>query len=106
VLRGHLPGRASGGDPEAGCGTRGAQSDAGIDCDPAIVVGAAPVGVEIYDAEGRRVRELARGTLPEGEQIVNWDGPGDDVRALPPGVYFARILQGARQAEAKLVRVE
>jgi len=48
--------------------------------------------LNLFDALGRRVRSLTPATaLPAGSHAVVWDGRGDDGRALPPGVYLARL---------------
>ncbi len=54
----------------------------------------------IYDVEGRRVRELARGAQPAGARQLAWDGRDESGRAVQAGVYFARL----KTAEHELVR--
>ena len=46
--------------------------------------------VEIFDASGRRVRELADGTLPSGIHAFQWSGRDDGGHSLPAGLYWAR----------------
>lgn len=52
-----------------------------------------PGGVQasIWDAQGRLVRALWRGWQTEGEQVLAWDGRDAAGRAMPAGVYFARL---------------
>lgn len=45
----------------------------------------------VYDASGRRVRTLARGTRAAGAQSVTWDARDDAGRACAPGAYWARL---------------
>ncbi|MBI5170803.1 MAG: family 43 glycosylhydrolase [Candidatus Eisenbacteria bacterium] len=55
---------------------------------------ASDVRVDLYDLGGRRVRNLARRTLPAGITVLPWDGRGDDGTAQPRGMYFARLVSG------------
>jgi len=45
----------------------------------------------VFDAGGRLVRTLASGSFAAGEHGPPWDGRDGDGRALPNGVYFARL---------------
>jgi PKD repeat protein len=49
------------------------------DCDVQLVV---------YDAAGRRVRELAGGRYTEGMHVIPFDGTDEGGRTVSPGVYF------------------
>jgi hypothetical protein len=55
----------------------------------------ATVRLAIYDAQGRRTRQLVEPT-PQfaNEYRVHWDGTDDAGRAVPPGVYVARLGVG------------
>ncbi len=55
----------------------------------------AAVTVDVFDIAGRRVRSLPAGTYPAGPHTLAWDGRDDAGRRLPPGVYFARMSEGA-----------
>lgn len=57
----------------------------------------------LYDAGGRRVRELATGTLEAGEHAITWDGRDEAGRAAAPGLYFARFEAAGFTATRKLV---
>jgi subtilisin family serine protease len=63
------------------------------------------VSVRIVDLRGRHVRTLLDGApLAAGRHTVSWDGTADDGRALPSGVYLARVVApGGEAAAAKLV---
>ena len=63
---------------------------------------AAPVSLTIYDAGGRRVRELVSEALEPGEHVVRWDLRDADGAACRCGLYFARLRSGD---EAHLARV-
>jgi len=45
----------------------------------------------IFDARGRRIRQLANGTLPAGEHLLRWDGRDAAGRSVPSGTYFYRL---------------
>ena len=47
--------------------------------------------LSLYDVGGRRLRVLVDGPLPAGEHNLEWDGKDEDGRALPAGVYLARL---------------
>ncbi len=64
------------------------------------VAGAA--GVRIYDARGALVRRLLDADLAAGEHRVSWDGRDDAGRALPSGVYFARLRTAGGSEAVKL----
>ncbi len=65
-----------------------------------------PVALEIFDVSGRRVRSLARPSLPGGYHQVEWDGRTDGGVAAAPGVYFVRMEtnRGAFQRRIVMVR--
>ena len=60
----------------------------------------------LYDALGRRVRQL----VPEseqgaGEHRARWDGRDDAGRAVAPGVYLARLAAGGRVVARRIAWV-
>jgi flagellar basal-body rod modification protein FlgD len=61
---------------------------------------AAGLTVEVLDAEGRRVRELAVGARSAGTHTVTWDGRDAGGRALPAGTYFYRVTAAGATAVA------
>ncbi len=62
-----------------------------------------PVSVEIFDAAGRRVRDIEMGTVEAGEMRLAFDGRDDHARALPSGVYFYRVHAGSETVTRKMV---
>jgi hypothetical protein len=52
---------------------------------------AAPVVLEIYDVQGRRVRVLENGVLPPGRHSRFWDGRLKSGAPARSGVYFVRM---------------
>lgn len=66
--------------------------------------GAAPARLDIFDLSGRRVRTLADRRLDPGAHVIEWDGRDRDGRALPHGLYFARlVVEGRRPVTARMV---
>ena len=62
------------------------------------------VSLSVLDAQGRCVRSLlAAATLPAGSQSVAWDGRDEFGRALPSGLYFARLIAGEERVSRKLL---
>lgn len=60
--------------------------------------------LSVVDVSGRHVRLLAEGRFDAGSHGVIWDGHDDDGRALPTGLYFARLTgQGVEPQTTKLV---
>ena len=53
--------------------------------------------VEIIDAGGRRVAEVARGTGHGGPESRRWSGCDAGGAAVRPGMYWVRLTVGARQ---------
>jgi len=63
------------------------------------------VELAIYDASGRLVRSLSKGTRPAGEVQVVWDGRDDQSRQVPNGAYFARLRAGGQVMTRTLFRM-
>ena len=58
---------------------------------------AAPVTLSVYDALGRRVREVASGVHAAGSHAVRWDGRDAAGQDLASGLYFIHLeLGGSR----------
>lgn len=62
--------------------------------------------VTVYDAMGRRVRELAAGSMAAGRSEIAWDGRDAAGRRAGAGVYFVRAEAGGEVATARVVRVD
>lgn len=67
------------------------------------------VALEIWDASGRRCYVdptspvvALQGGSPEARSGVRWDGRDRNGRALPAGVYLARVRAGSATAEARI----
>lgn len=64
-----------------------------------------PAQLAVFDVSGRRVRELASGTLAAGPHRERWDGRDSGGRDLGDGVYLVRLDTPAGSRERKLVRL-
>ena len=66
----------------------------------------AEVDLAIYDVRGRRIRELAVRTFGAGDHELVWDGRDGDGRAMPSGIYLARLMAADQRLTQKLVLVK
>lgn len=64
-----------------------------------------PADLELFAADGRRVRTLARAVRGRGEHVAGWDGRDDSGGPLPAGVYYARVAGIRDHATQRLVFV-
>jgi hypothetical protein len=60
------------------------------------------VKLAIYDAAGRRVRDLVSGTRPAGVQAVTWDLLDTHGDAVGPGLFFAQLEVEGRRLTRKI----
>jgi flagellar hook assembly protein FlgD len=63
----------------------------------------ARVKLEVFDAQGRRVRTVASGSWAAGSHVVEWDRRDTRGNRVAPGVYLYRLEAGRSRAERKLV---
>ena len=61
------------------------------------------ISLALYDAGGRRVRWLARGSFGGGEHAVAWDGEDQEGRLLPSGLYIVRLEIEGRALTTRMV---
>ncbi|HOX24622.1 MAG TPA: C10 family peptidase [Candidatus Krumholzibacteria bacterium] len=76
-------------------------------CNPRTVIGftttrAGRVGVRVYDARGRLVRELLDVARPAGAGAVSWDGRDGAGRPVAAGTYLVRVAAAGSSATTKL----
>jgi hypothetical protein len=58
--------------------------------------------LDVVDLRGRRVAVLHDGLLPAGRHEMEWRGRDDAGRAVPGGVYLARLVTAAGSRTVKL----
>jgi hypothetical protein len=64
-----------------------------------------PVQVHVFDARGRRIRQLATGVHRAGAHRLSWDGRSDDGQASASGVYWIRMHTALESFSRKLILV-
>jgi spore coat protein A len=64
------------------------------------------VDLRIYNVRGEAVRTLARGTFPEGQHVLTWDGRSDSGASLPSGIYFYQLRSGDQVQKRKMLMVQ
>ncbi len=62
-----------------------------------------PVGLRLFDPDGRLVRTLIRGVLPPGDHEIEWQGRDEAGHLLPSGVYFYRLETDDGQLSRQLL---
>jgi len=65
----------------------------------------AAIVIEVYDVQGRRVTELARGVWPGGTHVVLWNGQTHDGKPAPPGLYVLRYAHPGGESRLAFVRL-
>lgn len=63
------------------------------------------VTLAIYDATGRRVRDLVSGLIPAGDHTTTWDGRDGAGRLVPSGLYFCRLEAEGRTLNRRLATI-
>ncbi len=61
------------------------------------------VKLEVFDAQGRRVRVLADGAYAPGEHTLAWDGTDAGGARVRPGVYLYRMSAGSFREQRRMV---
>jgi len=64
---------------------------------------AADVSLNVFDANGRLVRSLARARMNAGPHSARWDGRDAEGDAVASGVYFYRLQSGETTITRKMV---
>jgi hypothetical protein len=65
-----------------------------------------PVGLTVYDVQGRAVRRLVEGRIPAGSHAVTWNGRDDLGRVAPSGLYFCRLDAEDQHLVRRLLKIE
>ena len=72
----------------------------------ALSTGDIRIALELYDARGRRVRQLVPTQLrPAGRYVETWNGRDARGDLAPPGMYFARLEAAGRSIVHRFVRL-
>ncbi len=66
---------------------------------------ASHVRVQVYDAQGRVVNELANGQFNAGYHTIRWNGKNMSGRSVGSGIYFVRMQSGDFSAVRRVVLV-
>ena len=56
------------------------------------------MGVGIYDARGRRVRQYEAKDLGAGQHLLLWDGRNEQGKRISAGNYFYRVSVNGQEA--------
>ena len=67
------------------------------------VDGTGSVTLAVFDAAGRRVRNLLQRDIPAGTYYIRWDGMDDLGAAVPAGVYLYTLVCGGERQSNRLV---
>ncbi len=62
--------------------------------------------VSVFDIGGRRIKNLADGTLAQGAHAVRWDGCDDGGRSAASGVYFVRMTADGKAYSQRMLLVK
>ncbi len=66
----------------------------------------ASVRLAVFDAAGRRVRNLIDGALPQGTHHLFWDGRNEHGEDVGAGVFFLRLSSPQASRTTRIVRVQ
>jgi hypothetical protein len=64
----------------------------------------APVTLTVFDIAGRVVRQVRTGILPDGRQIVTWDGKTGNGIEAGHGIYLVNVKTPLRTQTIKVIR--
>ena len=62
------------------------------------------VTLEVFDMTGRLIRQISEGVLPDGKQLVTWDGRSTNGTDPGKGMYIARIRTPYGVKSLKLIK--
>lgn len=66
----------------------------------------APVRMDVFDVQGRRVRSVNFGTLSEGPHRLTWDGRLDAGSSAGTGIYWINVRAGDKRFVRQVVRLK
>jgi hypothetical protein len=62
--------------------------------------------LEIFDIQGRRVKQLVNEILSAGNYVVRWDGTNQSNEILPSGIYFYRLINQGYKNIGKMLMLK
>jgi hypothetical protein len=65
----------------------------------------ARVVLDVFDAQGRRVKRIADAGFTAGRHVARWRGDADDGHMLGAGLYFIRMQAGRFSVTRRTVRI-
>jgi flagellar hook assembly protein FlgD len=63
-----------------------------------------PVTLTVFDIAGRVVRQIKTDNLPDGKQIVTWDGKTENGSDAGSGIYLVSVRTPLRMQTIKVIR--
>lgn len=70
-----------------------------------VLQASSPVEIALFDARGRKVREIFAGTKPAGTHTLKFDGQDDAGKAVASGVYYVQLMSEGRAYSDRVVIV-
>lgn len=64
------------------------------------------VRLRVFDIAGRQVRALVDRDQGPGDYEEQWDGRGENGRALPPGLYLSRLSVGGEGRSERMILLD
>jgi hypothetical protein len=75
-----------------------------VDADASLI--GRQTSVQVFDAQGRRVRDIYKGSLYTHTLRFEFDGRDDAGRSLPSGVYFSSVRIGETRQTTKMILLQ
>jgi hypothetical protein len=63
-----------------------------------------PVTLTVFDISGRMIRQIRTGNIPDGRQVITWDGKTENGSDAGSGVYLVSIKTPLRMQTIKVIR--
>jgi glycosidase len=63
-----------------------------------------PVTLTVFDISGRVIRQIRTGNIPDGRQIVTWDGKTENGSDAGSGIYLVSVRTPMRMQTIKVIR--
>ena len=64
------------------------------------------IELQIFDSNGRLLRQLLKGHLEAGLHQISWDGRNQALQAVPSGTYFYRLSNKNQQIVKKMLLIK